>query len=84
MLRSAGLRDVKIRAAVLSLQHGNPYMRLPILFAASLRDRVLGAGLLNETELEEALAGCEQVVQDPESFALTFVVSQVWGCKPVD
>jgi SAM-dependent methyltransferase len=82
MLRGAGLRDVQIRPALLVLQHGHPYLRLPILMAASLRERIVGEGLLSEAELEEALVGCEQALQDPERFALTFVVSQVWGRKP--
>jgi hypothetical protein len=42
----------------------------------------LEGGLLSEAELDEALAECEQVAQDPERFALTFVVTQVWGRKP--
>ncbi len=50
--------------------------------AESLREPIVGGGLLSEAELVEALAGCEQVVQDPEMFALTFLVSQVWGRKP--
>jgi SAM-dependent methyltransferase len=82
MLRGAGLQDVQIRPAVLALQHGHPYLRLPILMADSLRERIVGGGLLSEAELEEALADCEQVVQDPDRFALTFLVSQVWGRKP--
>jgi SAM-dependent methyltransferase len=82
MLRGAGLQDVRIRPAVLALPHGHPYMRLPILMASSLRQPIVRGGLLSETELEEALAACEQVVQDPERFALTFLVSQVWGRKP--
>jgi SAM-dependent methyltransferase len=82
MLRAAGLQDVRIRPSILALQHGHPYMRLPILMAGSLRQRIVGGGLLSEAELEEALAGCEQVVQDPERFALPFLVSQVWGRKP--
>ena len=82
MLCGAGLQDVQIRPALLALQHGHPYMRLPILMATSLRERIVGGGLLSEAELEEALAGCEQALQDPERFALTFIVSQVWGRKP--
>lgn len=82
MLRGAGLQDVQIRPSVLALQHGHPYLRLPILMAGSLRQRIVGGGLLSDAELEEALAGCEQVVQDPARFALTFLVSQVWGRKP--
>ncbi len=82
MLRQAGLEDVQLRAAVLALQNGHPYMRLPIQFATSLRQRIIDAGLLSEADLDETIAACEQIAQDPEAFVLTFVVTQVWGCKP--
>ncbi len=58
-------------------------MRLPIQFATSLRQRILDAGLLTEAELDEALSACEEIAKKPESFALTFIVTQVWGRKPL-
>jgi hypothetical protein len=57
-------------------------MRLPVLFAGALRPRLLEAGLMSEAELDEVIAGCEQIAQDPETWILTFAVSQVWGRKP--
>jgi hypothetical protein len=57
-------------------------MRSPILTANSLSQSILAGGLLSEAELEKGLAACEQVMQDPERFAMTFLVSQVWGRKP--
>jgi ubiquinone/menaquinone biosynthesis C-methylase UbiE len=83
MLRQAGLEQVQIRAAVIALQNGHPYMRLPIQFATSLRQRMLKANLLTEAELEEALSACEEIAKKPESFVLTFIVTQVWGRKPL-
>jgi ubiquinone/menaquinone biosynthesis C-methylase UbiE len=81
MLRNAGLEDVHIRAAVIALQNQHPYMRLPIQFATSLRQRILGAGLLSEAELDASLAACEQLASHPETSVLTFIVTQVWGRK---
>lgn len=83
MLRAAGLEDVHIRAAVLALQNQHPYMRLPIQFATSLRQRILGAGLLAEADLDECMATCEQLASDPATSMLTFIVMQVWGRKPL-
>ncbi len=81
MLRRAGLKDVQLRAAVVALQDKHPYKRLPIQFATSLRKRILGAGILSESELDEAIAECEQVASDPETMVLSFIVTQVWGRK---
>lgn len=82
MLRGAGLEDVQIRAAALAWHKAHSYMRLPILFAISLRQRILDAGLLSRAELEDAMAACERVVADPGAFVIGFVVTQVWGRKP--
>lgn len=82
MLRRAGLEDVQIRAAVITLQAHHPYMRLPIQFATSLRQRIIGTGLLAEAELDGLLDECEQLAQDPDTFVTTFIVTQVWGRRP--
>lgn len=82
MLRQAGLEEVRIRAAVIALQNGHPYMRLPVQFATSLRQRILDARLLTEEQLDEALAACEEIASNPETFVLSFIVTQVWGRKP--
>jgi SAM-dependent methyltransferase len=82
MLRRAGLDQVQIRAAVIGLPGGHPYLRLPIQFASSLRERILKNGLLTMPELDEAMAACEKVAQDPDTFGITFLVTQVWGRVP--
>ena len=81
MLRHAGLEDLQLRAAVIALQDQHPYKRLPIQFAASLRKRILDAGLLSESELDFTIAECEQVANDPKTIVISFVVTQVWGRK---
>lgn len=82
MLRQAGLQDVRFRAAVVALPSGHPYLRLPIQFAASLRQRILDGGLLAAQELDAAIAECERIAADPGTAGLSFVVTQVWGRKP--
>ena len=84
LLRQAGLEDIKLRASVVPLPPGHPYLRLPIQFATSLRPRILDEGLLFEPELDEAIAECERIAQDPATIGLTYVVTQVWGRKPRD
>lgn len=82
MLRRAGLEDVQVRAAVVALQGRHPYKRAPAQFAASLRERILGAGILKEPELDELIQECERAAADPETVMTSFVVTQVWGRKP--
>jgi hypothetical protein len=57
-------------------------MRLPIQFATSLRQRIVDGGLLTEVELDEALAVCEEIAKNPDTFVMSFIVTQVWGRKP--
>ncbi len=73
---------MRIRAAVIALQNGHPYMRLPVQFATSLRQRILAARLLTAAQLDEAVAACEEIASDPETFVMSFIVTQVWGRKP--
>jgi hypothetical protein len=82
MLRRAGLEDVRIRAAVLALHSRHPYLRLPILFATSLRQRILERELLREDDLDDAIAECECIAAAAGTFGLSFTVTQVWGRKP--
>ena len=82
MLRRAGLGDVRIRAAVIALQDKHPYMRSPVQFATSLRKRIVEGKLATEAELDRLMAECEEIVNDPDRFSLTFTVTQVWGRKP--
>lgn len=82
MLRTAGLKDVSVRAAVQALPGGHPYLRLPVQFATSLRGRILDARLMSPSELDTAVAECERIAADPETCGLTFTVVQAWGRAP--
>jgi ubiquinone/menaquinone biosynthesis C-methylase UbiE len=82
MLRTAGLQDVSVRAAVQALPGGHPYLRLPVQFATSLRGRILDAGLVSAPELDAAVADCERIAADPTACGLTFVLVQAWGRAP--
>jgi SAM-dependent methyltransferase len=82
LLRGAGVEDLRLRAAVVGLRDRNPYLRLPAMFATSLRSRILEGGLMTSAELEETIAAVEGLAADPATTGLSFVVTQVWGRKP--
>ncbi len=82
MWRQVGLDEVQVRAAVMALPPGHPYRRLPIQFATSLRRRILEGRLLTEAELDAAMAACEEIATDVNTFIMTFIVTQIWGRKP--
>jgi SAM-dependent methyltransferase len=82
MFRRAGLETVRVRAAVAALQDSHPYMRMPILGANGLRKAIVGAGLMTGTELDATIAEMERLIADPETYEISFTVTQVWGRKP--
>jgi SAM-dependent methyltransferase len=81
LLRSLDFADVHVRAAVVALPPRHPYLKLPAQFAASLRSRIVDGGILSAPMLDAAIAQCEEAAQDPETFGLSFVLTQVWGRK---
>jgi SAM-dependent methyltransferase len=81
MLLRAGLQDVRIRSAVVTFQNQHPYMRLPLQFANSLRERILKNGILYEDEFNSLCKDYEELIAQPETIATSFIVNQVWGRK---
>jgi ubiquinone/menaquinone biosynthesis C-methylase UbiE len=82
LLHRAGMKNVQARAAILALPAGHPYRIWPIESAIALRGRMLEWELINEIELDRLLGECERIASDPNIFLTSFVVMQVWGCKP--
>jgi SAM-dependent methyltransferase len=82
ILRERGAKEVHVRAAVVALAPGHPYLRLPVQFATSLKNRILDAGLMSKSELDETIGECEEVASNPQTTGTTFVVMQVRGRKP--
>ena len=83
MFRSCGLEDVQIRTSVQALQDRHPYMRMPLIGARAMRERMLDAGLTTARELDRLISGVEQAVNDPDRVQFTFTLVQVWGSKPL-
>ena len=82
LLREAGLEQVTVRAAVLALQDGHPYMRMPLVGIAAMRKRIVAAGISTEAELDELTAAVERHAADPGTIQITFTLVQVWGKRP--
>ena len=81
LFRQAGLRDVKARAELLCPGTGEPYRRVPLMFATAMRKLILEKQLINEAELDRLLSACDAIAADPERFVTTFTTVQVWGRK---
>ena len=79
LFRRAGLEDVRVRAAVVTLQDAHPLMRLPIVLATALRPQIVAGGLMTGDGLDAALRDCERSALDGETFVTSYLVTQVWG-----
>jgi SAM-dependent methyltransferase len=76
LLREFGI-EAKVRAEVLALPPGHPYLRLPLQFATSLEERLLA--LVTADELEELRKQGEAELQEPGRWGTTFTLLQCWG-----
>src|SRR5215210_6734825 len=66
-----------IRAEVVALPPGHPYLRLPLQFATSLEQRLLG--LVTADELDELRKQGEAELREPGRWGTTFTLLQCWG-----
>jgi SAM-dependent methyltransferase len=82
LLRDQGADEVRIRTALVALPPSHPYLQLPVQFATLLRDRILEGGIMEAAELDAVITEYERAAADPATARLSFVVTQVWGCKP--
>ena len=74
LVRGIGL-EPRIRARVVALEPGHPYLRLPLQFAASLRPRL--EALVPSTELAALLQEAEAELARPHAWGTTFTLIQV-------
>jgi len=75
-LRAVGI-DPAVDCAIVAMEPGHPYLRLPIQFAASLRPRLLH--LVNETELDRLVEAAEAELADSHRWGVTSALVQAWG-----
>jgi SAM-dependent methyltransferase len=79
LLRPLGAEPT-VRAEVLALPPGHPYLRLPLQFARALEARLLS--LISRDELEALLRDVEQALNAPGTWGTTFTLIQAFVAVP--
>lgn len=79
LLAGAGLQP-DVRAEVVALPPGHPYLQLPVQFAASLRPRLLT--LIDQDSLDSCIADARAELAEPARWGLTFTLIQTWATVP--
>jgi hypothetical protein len=76
LLRGFGIEG-NVRAEVLALPPGHPYLRLPLQFATALEERLLS--MVTVDELEQLRKEGEAELEEPGRWGTTFMLLQCWG-----
>jgi SAM-dependent methyltransferase len=76
LLRGFGIEG-NVRAEVLALPPGHPYLRLPLQFAAALEERLLS--IVTVDELEQLRKESVAELEEPGRWGTTFTLVQCWG-----
>jgi SAM-dependent methyltransferase len=76
LLRTFGLEG-HVRAEVLALPPGHPYLRLPLQFSVGLEPRLLT--FVDAEELNQLRQEADSELQEPDRWGTTFTVIQSWG-----
>jgi SAM-dependent methyltransferase len=76
LLATCGVRP-EVRACVVALQPGHPYLRLPLQFAAALRPRL--EQLIAVADLDGLLEEAGRELDAPDRWGTTFTLIQAWG-----
>jgi hypothetical protein len=79
LFRELGIEG-NVRADVLALAPGHPYLGLPLQFAAALEERLLS--LVTADELETLRNEGEAELREPPRWGTTFTLLQCWGTSP--
>ena len=75
-LRAVGV-DPAVDCAIVAMEPGHPYLRLPVQFATSLRPRLLQ--LVDESELDRLVEAARVELADPNRWGVTSALIQAWG-----
>ncbi len=73
--------DGNVRAEVVALPPGHPYLRVPLQFATALQERLLS--LVTADELEQLRNDGEAELEEPGRWGTTFMLVQCWGRRAV-
>jgi SAM-dependent methyltransferase len=77
LLREIGVDEPGIRAHVVALGPGHPYLRLPLQFSVALEARLLET--LGQDELASLRREAEAELAEPGRWGTTFTLIQTWG-----
>jgi SAM-dependent methyltransferase len=76
LFRGAGV-EANVRAEVVALPPGHPYLRLPLQFATALEARLLS--LVEPADLERLRSDAGAELQEPRRWGTTVTLIQSWG-----
>jgi SAM-dependent methyltransferase len=76
LFRQFGIQ-ARVRAEVLALPPGDPYLWLPLQFTSALEPKLVS--FVDRTELERLRAQAGAELADPERWGTTFTLLQSWG-----
>lgn len=79
MFKEEGLDNIQVRTAILALPVGNIFRSGMNLMARSMREKILKANILNEIEFDDALDECDNLLNDPNTIIVSYILCQVWG-----
>ncbi len=79
MFKEANLADVQIRTIIKALPYGYSYRSGMNQMAISMHEKIINSKLMTDEEFDKALTECAQVIKDPQTIILSYVLCQVWG-----
>ncbi|MQA14519.1 MAG: methyltransferase domain-containing protein [Pseudonocardiaceae bacterium] len=83
LLRDAGLVDVEVDVHAHLWRPTESYRTVLLRLAAMNRDRILAAGALTGSELDECLRDLEAHLASPDTIVLCWTLFQAWGRRPL-
>ncbi|MGH8707039.1 MAG: class I SAM-dependent methyltransferase [Burkholderiales bacterium] len=82
LVRRAGLEDVQYRPFLVGFRAGDRMADFLPATVESVRRTILRHDLIDEAELDAALAACRRHLADPDTVSTYVTVAQVWGRRP--
>jgi ubiquinone/menaquinone biosynthesis C-methylase UbiE len=81
MIRNAGVTDVRVNPMVHVYPRGHGRRTIFWDFVRNIRDRLLAAGLISESEVNGLLDDLRHDLDDPGRLVISHLFFQVWGHK---
>ncbi len=81
LVRRAGLENVQYRPFLVGFRSDDPMADYLPATVESVRRTILRHDMIDEEELNAALAACRRHLADPDTVSTYVTVAQVWGCK---